>query len=255
MEDGFISNPAGGFVRGRSQTPTIGVEVVGVRLLVVDDAARLLEILARRLREEGYAVDATGTGEGAVAAAAGTAYDTIVLDVRLPDMDGFEVCRRLRAGRCWSPVLMLTARDAVEDRVLGLDVGADDYLTKPFAFPELFARVRALVRRGTVERPPALVVGELGLDPAARLATRAGEPIELTAREFALLEYLMRHPNMALSRRRLIEHVWDGAYAGDSNIVDVYVRGLRGKIDRGSLQTVRGVGYRLCDPAAATDRA
>ena len=147
-------------------------------------------------------------------------------------MDGFEVCRRLRAARCWSPVLMLTARDAVEDRVLGLDVGADDYLTKPFAFPELFARVRALVRRGGVERPAALVIGDVRLDPAARVATRAGEPLALSAREFALLEYFMRHAGVVLSRRRLIEHVWDGEYQGDSNIVDVYVRALREKVDR-----------------------
>jgi two-component system, OmpR family, response regulator len=231
------------------------MEVIGVRLLVVDDAARLLAILARRLREEGYAVDGADTGAAAVTAATGTAYDAIVLDVRLPDMDGFEVCRRLRAERCWSPVLMLTARDAVEDRVLGLDVGADDYLTKPFAFPELFARVRALVRRGAVERPSVLTVGDLGLDPGARVATRAGDPVELTAREFAMLEYFMRHPGIAISRRRLIEHVWDASYLGDSNIVDVYVRGLREKIDRASLETVRGVGYRLRDPAASPNRA
>jgi two-component system OmpR family response regulator len=242
-------------VRGQPVAPTIRTEVVGLRLLVVEDATRLLEILARRLREEGYAVDTAVAGDGAVAAAARTAYDAIVLDVRLPDMDGFEVCHRLRAARCWTPVLMLTARDAVEDRVLGLDVGADDYLTKPFAFPELFARVRALVRRGGVERPPALVVGDITLDPARHVATRAGEPIALSAREFALLEYFMRNAGVVLSRRRLIEHVWDGEYQGDSNIVDVYVRGLREKVDRASLQTVRGVGYRLSEPAPAADRA
>ena len=220
-----------------------------MRLLVVDDAARLVSILARRLREEGYAVDAAGTGADAVAAATTTPYDAIVLDVRLPDMDGFEVCRRLRAAGRWSPVLMLTARDGVEDRVHGLDAGADDYLTKPFAFPELFARVRALVRRGGNERPAVLAAGDLVLDPAAHTLERAGVRLELTAREFALLEYFMRHPGVALGRTRLTEHVWDGAYRGDSNIVDVYVRGLREKIGQAAVETVRGVGYRFRDPA------
>jgi len=172
-----------------------------------------------------------------------------VLDVRLPDMDGFEVCRRLRAAGRWSPVLMLTARDGVEDRVHGLDAGADDYLTKPFAFPELFARVRALVRRGGNERPAVLAAGDLVLDPAAHTLERAGVRLELTAREFALLEYFMRHPGVALGRTRLTEHVWDGAYRGDSNIVDVYVRGLREKIGQAAVETVRGVGYRFRDPA------
>jgi two-component system OmpR family response regulator len=164
-------------------------------------------------------------------------------------MDGVDVCRHLRQAGCWSPVLMLTARDGVDDRVRGLDVGADDYLTKPFAFPELFARVRALVRRGAVERPAVLTAGDLVLSPAERTVMRSGTRINLTAKQFALLEYLMRHPGVVLGRERLIAHVWDGRYDGDSNIIDVNVRGLREKIDRpfgrDTIETVRGVGYRL----------
>jgi two-component system OmpR family response regulator len=227
-----------------------------MRLLVVEDATKLLGILVRELRGAGYAVDGVGAGQDALALAAERAYDAVVLDLRLPDVDGLEVCRRLRGSGCWAPVLMLTARDAVDDRVRGLDTGADDYLTKPFAFPELLARVRALVRRGPAERPAILRVGYIQLDPAARLVTLAGAPIDLTATEFALLEYLMRNPGVALRRRRIIEHVWDYTYQGDSNIVDVYVRALRRKLDRpfghASLRTVRGVGYRLdADPVPA----
>lgn len=220
-----------------------------MRVLVVEDATRLREILVRRCREAGYATDATGTGWEAVNLAGGNCYSAIVLDLRLPDMDGIEVCSRLRAGGCWTPVLMLTARDRLEDRVDGLDSGADDYLTKPFEFAELFARLRALIRRGEQERPAVLSVDDLRLDPATRTADRAGVPIELTAKEFALLEYLMRHCDTALSRRRLIEAVWDASYHGDSNIVDVYVGRLRDRIDRPfdrhTLITVRGLGYRL----------
>jgi len=220
-----------------------------VRVLVVEDEVKMAGLLKRGLEEEGYAVDTAGDGREALWLATENPYDAIVLDVMLPDLDGFEVCRRLRDAGRWSPVLMLTARDAVPDRVEGLDAGADDYLTKPFSFAELLARVRALVRRGTPERPPALGAGNLTLDPATRRVARGDATIELTAKEFALLEFLMRHPGEVLSRTRLIEHVWDFAYEGDSNVVDVYVRYLREKVDRpfgtDSIETVRGAGYRL----------
>jgi two-component system, OmpR family, response regulator len=220
-----------------------------VRVLVVEDEVKMAGLLKRGLEEEGYAVDAAADGREALWLATENAYDAVVLDVMLPDVDGFEVCRRLRDAGRWSPVLMLTARDAVPDRVSGLDAGADDYLTKPFSFAELLARLRALVRRGTPERPPMLRVGDLTLDPATRRVARGDSSLELTAKEFALLEYFMRHPGEVLSRTRLIEHVWDFAYEGDSNVVDVYVRYLREKMDRpfgtDSIETVRGAGYRL----------
>lgn len=220
-----------------------------MRVLIVEDEAKMAGLLKRGLEEEGYAVDAAGDGREALWLATENPYDAIVLDVMLPDMDGFEVCRRLRDAERWSPMLMLTARDAVRDRVEGLDAGADDYLTKPFSFAELLARLRALVRRGTAERPPVLAAGNLTLDPATRRVARGDAAIELTAKEFALLEFLLRHPGEVLSRTRLIEHVWDFAYEGDSNVVDVYVRYLREKVDRpfgtDSIETVRGAGYRL----------
>jgi two-component system OmpR family response regulator len=220
-------------------------------------------LIERGLREEGHAVDVATTSEDALWMAVEQPHDAIVLDVILDagaqGVDGFEVCDRIRAAGVWAPVLMLTARDAVEDRVRGLDAGADDYLTKPFSFPELFARLRALVRRGPTERPSILTVGDLVLDPARHEVGRGGEPLELTAKEFALLEYFMRHGGEALSRSHLIEHVWDFAYEGDSNIVDVFVRSLRDKIDRpfgrASLETVRGVGYRLRDDTLASASA
>jgi len=233
--------------------------VVALRVLVVEDAARLLEILTRRLRQEGYGVDGAGSGEAAVRMASVVPYDAIVLDIRLPDVDGFEVCRRVRAAGSWSPILMLTARDAVDDRVRALDTGADDYLTKPFEFPELFARIRALVRRGGARRPARLAVGRVVLDPAAHTAWNGSAALDLTSKEFALLEYFMRHPGQALRRSRLIEHVWDYTYQGDSNVVDVYVGRLRTKIDGRSsmaaLETVRGVGYRLREDPPAADVA
>lgn len=228
-----------------------------MRVLVVEDSEKMASLLKRGLEEEGYAVDVAATGSDAVWMATENTNDAVVLDVMLPDMDGFEVCRRIRAAGSWSPVLMLTARDAVNDRVRGLDVGADDYLTKPFAFVELAARLRALVRRGPAERPTILQVGDLVLDPATRIVRRNEDDIALTAKEFSLLDYFMRHPGEVLSRMRLIEHVWDFAFDGGSNVVDVYVNYLREKIDRPfgvhSIETVRGAGYRLkADPPVAS---
>jgi two-component system, OmpR family, response regulator len=227
-----------------------------MRVLVVEDAVRLLDIIARRLREEGYAVDGVTTGQEAVDRAAVTAYDVIVLDLRLPDISGLDVCERLRATGCTAPILMLTARDGLDDRVLGLDLGADDYMTKPFEFPELFARVRALARRRSLERSASMAVGDLRIDTAAHTVHRGPTRIELTTREFGVLEYLMRHRGQAVSRDRLIDAVWDHAYRGDSNIVDVYIARLRDKIDRpfdrSTLETVRGIGYRLADDAPST---
>ena len=227
-----------------------------MRILVVEDEAKMAALLKRGLQEEGYAVDVAATAEDAVWMGTENPYDAIVLDVMLPDSDGFEVCRRLRAAKRWAPVIMLTARDAVSDRVAGLDVGADDYLTKPFSFDELLARTRALLRRGSVERPTVLRSGPLELDPATRKVVVGGSPVELTAREFTLLEYLMRHPGVVLSRTRIREHVWDFSFEGDSNVVDVYVRYLREKIDRAFglnlIETVRGAGYRLKGDSGAS---
>lgn len=220
-----------------------------LRVLVVEDSVKMAAVLKRGLEEEGYAVDVARTGEDGLWMGVENPNDVIVLDVRLPDIDGFEVCRMLRQRGQWAPVLMLTARAGVADRVRGLDAGADDYLAKPFSFSELHARTRALLRRGARERPAQLMVDDLTLDPAARTVRRRQVAIDLSAKEFALLEYFMRHPGEVLSRTRLIEHVWDFAYDGGSNIVDVYVRYLREKIDRPfglrSLETVRGSGYRL----------
>lgn len=209
-------------------------------------------LLERAFREDGYAVDVQARGHDAVWMASECDFDAIILDVGLPDIDGFDVCRQLRARERWMPILMLTARDAVPDRVHGLDAGADDYLCKPFEIEELRARVRALIRRGPGERPAVLRVGELLLDPATRTVSRGGTSISLTAKEFAILEYFMRHPGEVLSRARFLEHVWDFTRDGDSNIVDVYVRILRDKVDRPfgtrSIATVRGAGYRLTPP-------
>jgi two-component system OmpR family response regulator len=222
-----------------------------MRVLVVEDEVKMAGLLKRALEEEGYAVDLATRGEDALWFGTENPYDAIVLDVMLPDLDGFQVSRRLREAGRWSPVLMLTARDGVADRVAGLDAGADDYLTKPFSFAELLARLRALLRRGAAERPAVVRVGDLELDPARRTVSRDGAAIELTAREFALLEYLMRRSGEVLTRTQLIEHVWDFAYDGDSNVVDVYIRYLRNKVDRpfgrDSIRTVRGAGYLVVD--------
>ena len=224
-----------------------------MRALVVEDGSKMAALLRRGLQEEGFAVDVAATGEDGVWLGSENEYDVVLLDVMLPDVDGFEVCRRLRASDRWAPILMLTARDGIRDRVAGLDAGADDYLTKPFSFDELFARVRALLRRGPSERPPVLAVGDLSLDPSTRRITRGDTEIELTPKEFGLLELFLRHPGEVLSRTRILEHVWDFAYDGDSNVVDVYVRYLREKVDRPfgrrSIETIRGVGYRLREEA------
>ena len=220
-----------------------------MRVLIVEDEVKMAGLLRRALEEEGYAVDVAANGADGVWLGTENEYDAVLLDLMLPDVDGFDVCRKLREAGRWSPVLMPTARDAVADRVAGLDAGADDYLTKPFSVAELLARLRALIRRGAIERPAVLRAGDLTLDPTTRSVKRDGTEIDLTAKEFALLEFLMRHQGEVLSRSRLIEHVWDFAYEGDSNVVDVYVRYLRNKIDRpfkrDSIETVRGSGYRF----------
>ncbi|MGH2921155.1 MAG: response regulator transcription factor [Gaiellaceae bacterium] len=220
-----------------------------MRVLVVEDDLKMAALLRRGFVEEGLAADVARTGDDALWMAEATDYDAIVLDVMLPGADGFEVCRRLRDAGRWSPVLMLTARDAVEDRVAGLDAGADDYLTKPFSFAELLARLRALARRVPPERPAVLEVGDLRLDPATRRVWRGSAEVQLSAKEFALLETFMRRPGEVLSRYQLLEHCWDYGYENRSNVVDVYVRYLREKVDRpfgrSSLETVRGAGYRL----------
>ena len=220
-----------------------------MRVLIVEDELKMASLIHRGLREEGLVPDVAFKGEDAMWMAGSTDYDAIVLDVMLPGIDGFETCRRLRRDGVWAPVLMLTARDAVEDRVAGLDGGADDYLTKPFSFAELLARLRALVRRGPIERPIVLAAGDLRLDPASRRVWRGATDIALSAKEFAMLEAFMRRPGQVLDRLALLEHAWDYNYENRSNVIDVYVRYLRSKIDRPfrveSIETVRGAGYRM----------
>jgi two-component system OmpR family response regulator len=220
-----------------------------MRVLVVEDETKMAALIARALREEGHPADVVASGGEALWMAEAAPYDAIVLDVMLPDLDGFEVLKRLRTRKLWTPVLMLTARDAVHDRVGALDLGADDYLTKPFSFAELLARLRAVARRGPVDRPTTLQVGNLVLDPAARRVWRGDTEVELSTREFAVLELLMRRAGQTLSRVQLLEGAWDMAFESRSNVVDVYVRYLREKIDRpfgrDSIETVRGIGYRL----------
>ena len=221
-------------------------------MLLVEDEEKLAALVARGLTERGGVVDSVTTGSQAVAAARAADYDVMLLDVMLPDIDGFEVCRRLRAARVWTPILMLTARTAVGDRIAGLDSGADDYLAKPFAFQELLARMRALARRGPVPRPVMLEVGDLRMDPAARRVWRGTTELSLSTRELTLLEAMMRRCGQALTREQLLALAWGGHHDVTSNVVDVYVRYLRAKIDRPfgveSIQTVRGAGYRLWAP-------
>jgi two-component system OmpR family response regulator len=220
-----------------------------MRTLVVEDDPKLGPLLRRGLSERGGAADLAVNGEDALWMARANRYDAIVLDVMLPGQDGFETCTQLRADGVWTPVLLLTARDAVEDRVHGLDSGADDYLTKPFSVAELRARLRAIVRRGAVERPAVLGVGGLRLDPAAQRVWRGDVEIELSAKELALLELLMRRAGEVVSRYDLLEHGWDMSYDNRSNVVTVHVRHLREKVDRPfgvtTIETVRGSGYRI----------
>jgi two-component system OmpR family response regulator len=220
-----------------------------VRVLVVEDDVRMAAAIRRGLRFEGLVVDIAADGEAALRTVGAVDYDAIILDVMMPGLDGFETCERLRRDGVWAPVLMLTARDGVEDRVRGLDGGADDYLTKPFSLAELTARLRALVRRGPTERPAVLEVGELRLDPSTRQVWRGDAEVHLSMREFALLETFMRRPGHVLTQMQLLEAAWDLGYQQRSNVVEVYVRYLREKIDRpfgvSSIETVRGAGYRL----------
>ena len=220
-----------------------------MRVLLVEDEVKMAALLRRGLGEQGFAVEVAGTGEDGLAMATASTYDTIVLDVMLPGIDGFEACRRMRSQGVWSPVLILTARGALGDRVAGLDGGADDYLTKPFSFAELLARLRALARRGQVERMAVVEVGDLRLDPAARQAWRGVTEIDLSAKELTLFEAFMRNPGHVLTRTQLLEHAWAYDYEHRSNVIEVYVRYLRRKIDQPfgvrSLETVRGAGYRL----------
>jgi two-component system OmpR family response regulator len=228
-----------------------------VRILVVEDNPRMSDVLKRGLTEAGYAVDlanSIGTAEDLLVQ---NDYDSLLLDLILRQEDGLDLLRRLRGEGRWLPVLVLTARDSLEDRVRGLDCGADDYLVKPFAFPELAARLRALVRRVPSPRPSELQVGDLWLDPATHHVRRGSTPIKLTAREFSLLEYLMRHAGQMLQRARIVEHVWDLGYDRDFNVLEVYIRYVREKVDRPfgrrSIQTVRGAGYRLVDDGAGAN--
>jgi two-component system OmpR family response regulator len=220
-----------------------------MNVLVVEDEVKMAALLRRGLSEQGLATDVAGTGEDAIGMARSSAYDAIVLDVILPGIDGFETCRRLRREGIWAPVLMLTARGALEDRIAGLDGGADDYLTKPFSFAELLARLRALARRGQNERPAVVEVGELRLDPATHQVWRGETEIELSAKEFVLLETFMRRPGHVLTRAQLLDQAWEYDFEHRSNVIEVYVRYLRRKIDVPfgveSIETVRGAGYRL----------
>jgi DNA-binding response OmpR family regulator len=220
-----------------------------VRILVVEDEVRLAQALQRGLRAEGFAVDLAYDGEEGLFLAREGGYDAVILDIMLPKLSGYRICRALRAEHNWVPVLMLSAKDGEYDQADGLDIGADDYLTKPFSYVVLVAKLRALLRRTAPPRPSVLTAGDLSLDPAAHTVKRGDDEISLTPREFALLELFMRHPDEVLSKTEILAHVWDAYYEGDPNVVEVYVGYLRRKIDapfgRNALQTVRGAGYRL----------
>ena len=227
-----------------------------MRVLIVEDQLKMASLLRRTLRGAGVAADVAIKGEDALWMASATSYDALILDVMLPGIDGFETCRRLRCDEVWTPVLMLTARDALRDRVGGLDGGADDYLTKPFAIAELMARLRALVRRGPAVRPAIVEVGSLRLDPASRKVWRGETEVAVSSKGFALLEILMRRPGEVLSRFDLLEGAWDSGYENRSNVIDVHIRQLRERIDEPfgleSIETVRGVGYRLSEDGGAS---
>jgi heavy metal response regulator len=224
-----------------------------MRVLLVEDEPKIADFIRRGLTEDGHAVDVAGDGEEALDWPSVADFDVIILDVMLPVRDGLDVCRTLRRRGLQTPVLMLTARDAIDDRVRGLDSGADDYLVKPFAFAELLARIRALVRRPAALQGARLEAGDLALDTATRLVTRASRAVALTTKEYAILEYLMRHPNQVLTRTMIAEHVWNYDFDSESNVIDVHIRNLRRKIDDGFpeklIQTVRGAGYRIAAPA------
>jgi two-component system, OmpR family, response regulator len=225
-----------------------------MRVLVVEDEVRMARLIKRGLEEEGHAVDVAADGPEGLWMASENGYAAIVLDLMLPGLDGVELCRRLRSQGIWVPVLMLTARDAVGDRVRGLDAGADDYLVKPFSLLELAARLRALARRDDRARPAVLTIGDLTLDPATKQAWRGQAELQLSPKEFALLELFLRHPGTVLTRSQIIEAVWDFAYDASSNVVDQYVAYLRRKVDvpfgRHDIETVRGMGYRLRQAAS-----
>ncbi|MEO6712895.1 MAG: response regulator transcription factor [Mycobacteriales bacterium] len=252
LTSSFVLGPLSNSARSWSVLSPLsssGCHAAHMRVLLVEDDARLAAALHRALRGAGVVADVAATSEDAVWMVREVSYEAVVLDVMLPDTDGFETCRQLRAGGVWTPIIMVTARASIEDRVRGLDVGADDYLTKPFSLAELLARLRALVRRDPVERPSVISLGALRLDPATRRAWRGDIEIALSAREHALLEAFMRRPGQVLSQRQLIDAAWDFAFENPSNVVEVYVRYLREKIDRPfgtkSLETVRGIGYRM----------
>lgn len=215
-----------------------------MRVLVVEDEPKLRSLLERGLRGHGYAVDTASNGTDALWRGTEWDYDAIVLDIQIPEPNGIEVARGLRERGRWAPILFLTVRDGISDRVEGLDAGGDDYLTKPFAFDELFARLRALIRRTPPPRPAVLESADLILDPARHSVTKSGIEVEVSPKEFALLEYLLRHAGETLTRSEIIDHVWDFAYDGASNVVDVYIGYLRSKIGADRIETVRGVGYR-----------
>jgi len=239
-----------------SRTLSINATVSRMKILVVEDEERVAHFIQKGLKEEGHAVDVSYDGEDGEFLGSVNDYDLIILDLMLPKKNGIVVCRELRAGGVATPILMLTARDSVEDKVRGLDAGADDYLPKPFAFEELLARVRALLRRQSDNKSPVLSMADLSLDPISRRVTRNNTPIRLTTKEYALLEYLLRNPNKVLSRTLIGEHVWDMNFDPESNVIDVYVSHLRSKIDKGHeislLHTLRGQGYLLSDNSPPT---